>query len=125
MSKHYPTDVLSKLRNAITTWKSIDPMLKIGKLSVADLEATLAHGEAISQEIHSLETRLTDLRNQRDAAFGTGWELITRLRAGIKAIYGDDSSEYEMVGGTRRSERKPRSRPMNAQYAQAEKTESS
>ncbi len=25
---------------------------------------------------------------------------------GVKAIYGDDSSQYEMVGGTRLSERK-------------------
>ncbi len=117
MSKAYPTDLLSKLRTAISTWKSIDPALKIGRLSVAELEATLARGEALSQEIHSLETRLTDLRNQRDEVYGAGWEYITRMRSGIKAIYGDDSSEYEMVGGTRRSERKPRSRRMNSQPA--------
>ena len=32
---------------------------------------------------------------------------ISRARMGIKVIYGDDSSEYEMVGGTRLSDRKP------------------
>lgn len=113
MSKPYPTDVLSKLKTAISIWKSIDPTLKIGRLSVAELEATLTHGEALRQEITSLETQLTDLRNKRDDVYGAGWKYITRLRSGIKAIYGDDSSEYEMVGGTRLSERKPRSRRVN------------
>ncbi len=110
MSKQYPTDVLNKLRTAISNWKSIDPTLKIGKLTAAELEATLKSGEALRQEFSSLETQLTDLRNKRDEVYSAAWEYVTRLRSGIKAIYGDDSSEYEMVGGTRRSERKPYSR---------------
>ena len=35
---------------------------------------------------------------------------IKRVRAGVKGIYGDDSSQYEMIGGTRMSERKPPAR---------------
>jgi hypothetical protein len=34
------------------------------------------------------------------------WDKVKRVRAGVKANYGDDSSQYEMVGGTRLSERK-------------------
>jgi hypothetical protein len=117
MSKPYPTDIVSKLQTAVSTWKTIDPALKIGNLSVADLEATLGRCEALRREINSLETQLTDLRNQRDEAYGTGWSYVTRMRAGIKGIYGDDSSEYEMAGGTRRSERKPRSRRTKVQPA--------
>ena len=57
-------------------------------------------------EISRLETLLMDKRNQRqDVYYGT-WEKVKRVRAGIKANYGDDSSEYELVGGTRLSERK-------------------
>ncbi len=115
MSKPYPTDVLNQLKTAISTWESIDTTLKIGKPSIAELEATLARGETLRQEITALETQLTDLRNKRDEAYATGWKYITRLRSGIKAIYGDDSSEYEMVGGTRLSERKPRSRRVSDQ----------
>lgn len=122
MSKPYPADVLNKLHATITVWKSIDPALKIGKLSISDLEAARARGEALRQEISSLETQLTDLRNQRDEVYATGWEYITRLRAGIKAVYGDDSSEYEMVGGTRRSERKARTRRVNGQAVRAGKS---
>jgi len=34
------------------------------------------------------------------------WDKVKRVRASVKGLYGDDSSEYEMVGGTRKSERK-------------------
>jgi hypothetical protein len=35
---------------------------------------------------------------------------VKRVRSAIKGVYGDDSTQYEMVGGTRMSERKPRTR---------------
>jgi hypothetical protein len=115
MSKPYPADVLKKLKVLISAWRRIDPALKVGKLSVAELEATLERGEALRQEIVSLENRLIDLRNKRDDAYSTAWNYIVRARAGVKGIYGDDSSEYEMMGGTRRSERKPRSKKAKQQ----------
>jgi hypothetical protein len=117
MSKPYPTDLVRKLQSAVVTWKNIDPALKIGNLSLAELEATWERCEALKREIISAENQLTDLRNQRDEAYGTGWSYITRMRAGIKGIYGDNSTEYEMAGGTRRSERKPRSRRAKVQSA--------
>jgi len=80
-------------------------------------EALNKYEKALKQELISAENQLTGLRNQRDEAYGTGWTYITRMRAGIKGIYGDDSSEYEMAGGTRRSERKPRSRRAKVQSA--------
>ncbi|WP_339137462.1 MAG: hypothetical protein WGN25_05345 [Candidatus Electrothrix sp. GW3-4] len=33
-------------------------------------------------------------------------DYIVQVRAVVKGLFGDDSSEYEMVGGTRASERK-------------------
>lgn len=110
MSKPYPTDVLTKLAVAITIWLQIDPKLKIGSLSAADYQATLDHAKAIQTEISNLEAHLTDLRNQRDQVNSQSWNYVIRLRAAIKGIYGDDSSQYEMIGGTRRSDRKTRSR---------------
>lgn len=110
MSKPYPTDILKRLGAAITVWQQIDPKLKIGSLSVTDYQATLDHAQAIQAEIRNLELRLTDLRNQRDEVNSQSWNYIVRLRSAIKGIYGDDSSQYEMIGGTRRSDRKPRSR---------------
>ena len=45
-------------------------------------------------------------RNQRDLVYNGMWDKIKRVRAGVKANYGDDSQQFEMVGGTRTSERK-------------------
>ena len=53
-----------------------------------------------------METELTDKRNQRDDVCVTLWDQVKRARSGMKAIYGDDSSQYEMIGGTRVSDRK-------------------
>ena len=110
MSKPYPADVLTRLRAAILAWNNIDPQLTIGHLSLADFQAALDRGEAIRREITGLEVRLTDLRNQRDQVNSQCWSYVVRLRSAIKGIYGDDSSQYEVVGGTRRSERKSRRR---------------
>ena len=110
MSKPYPTDILSKLETSIASWKSIDAFLKFGDLSVDKMQSVLERGEGLRDQIRALEIQLTDLRNQRDEAYTTGWKYITRLRNGIKGIYGDDSSEYEMVGRKRQSKHKPRSR---------------
>ena len=52
---------------------------------------------------------MTNLRNQRDTAYAKVWNNTKRTRNYVKAVYGDDSSQYEMIGGTRKSERK---RPM-------------
>jgi len=38
--------------------------------------------------------------------FPAYWDKVKRVRAGVKANYGDDSQQFEMVGGTRTSERK-------------------
>jgi hypothetical protein len=32
--------------------------------------------------------------------------MVKRARSGIKGFYGDDSTEYEIAGGTRASDRK-------------------
>jgi hypothetical protein len=34
------------------------------------------------------------------------WDCVKRLRATVKGVYSDDSSEYDLVGGTRLSDRK-------------------
>jgi len=90
--------------------KNIDPAFQMGELTPATLEADLEKSAEIQKTLNILETQLTDQRNQRDAHLNEMWQKMKRLRAGVKAVYGDDSSQYEMVGGTRLSERKPRSR---------------
>ncbi|MCX6069116.1 MAG: hypothetical protein NT121_25800 [Chloroflexi bacterium] len=110
MSKSYPTNILVQLHSASAAWKVIDPKLTFGNLSLTKLEDTIERGEALKREITALEIQLTDLRNQRDQVYQTGWGHLKRLHVGIKAHYGDDSAQYEMIGGTRLSQRKPHTR---------------
>lgn len=109
--KLYPTDTLEQAQAILTAWTLIDPSLTIGTLSSNALAADVDNVHALQARIVNLQIELADLRNQRDAACIRIWAKVKRARAGIKGIYGDDSSEYEMAGGTRLSERKsPRRR---------------
>lgn len=105
-SKPFPSDVLTQARSVAEAWKKIDPALKIGELDPAMLMADVQQAAPIQTDIDALDAQLTDLRNQRDSLFAALWDKLKRVRAGVKGIYGDDSSQYEMIGGTRMSERK-------------------
>ena len=104
--KSYHPDVLEQARTISEAWKQINPALVFGELTQATLNTDLDQVTPIAAQIVALETQLTDLRNQRDALYVGLWDKVKRARNGIKAIYGDDSSQFEMAGGTRVSDRK-------------------
>jgi hypothetical protein len=108
--KAYPTDVLEQGQSVLDAWNQISKDLVFGDLTNAALTTDMAQAAPLQSDMNVLETRLTDLRNQRDALYLSIWDKVKRVRAGVKGIYGDDSSQYEMVGGTRLSERKTRTR---------------
>ena len=109
-AKNYPTDILKQTQTAIEAWKRIDPNFKVGELTPDQLAENLAKVAPITAEIDSLEVRLTELRNQRDDLFGACWDALKRLRSAIKGIFGDNSTQYEMIGGKRLADRKPAGR---------------
>jgi hypothetical protein len=108
--RNYPTNILAQARALADALKTIDPDFQVAELTNAALETDLEKTAAIQSNLNSLEIQITNQRNQRDAAYGELWQKVKRMRAGVKAIYGDDSSQYEMAGGTRLSERKTRTR---------------
>jgi hypothetical protein len=110
-SKSYPTDVLDQAGVALAAWQKIEAVPALGELTPTSFAGHLAQAQAIQVNLDALAAQLTDLRNQRDKTLATVWDDVKRVRAGMKAIYGDDSSQYEMVGGTRKSERKKPTRP--------------
>ena len=105
-SKGYPTDVLAQAAEVLAACKQIDPSMKAGVLTQAAFADELAQTQAIQAQLHALELQMTDLRNKRDQQLIRMWDVVKRTRATVKGVYGDDSSEYELVGGTRVSERK-------------------
>lgn len=116
MARKYPTDVVEQAQDTLGGWQQITPPLEtIGDLTPELLEADLEQVQPLMLEISGLEAQLTDMRNQRDALLTDMWSKVKRVRAGVKGIYGDDSSAYEMVGGTRLSERKRPTRSTTTQ----------
>ena len=108
--KIYPPNVLQQAQEVLVGWSQVSATLTFGPLSPAALTADVAAVSPVEAEISKLEIQLADKRNQRDLIYNGMWDKIKRLRAGVKANYGDDSQQFEMVGGTRTSERKPRTR---------------
>jgi hypothetical protein len=107
MAKGYPNDVIQQAQAVLEGWKQVSPPIVIGEITPEGLEGNLQAITPILTQMNSLDAQLTDLRNQRDALQTTIWDQVKRVRAGVKANFDDDSSHYEMVGGTRLSERKP------------------
>jgi hypothetical protein len=104
--KLYPTDTLKQAQAILSAWKLIDPALKIGPLSLETIAADLAAVQGLQAKLIHVKNELLEIRRQRDTASIDLWDKVKGARSAIKIVYGDDSSQYELVGGTRRSERK-------------------
>lgn len=103
--KVYPTDIRDQARSVLDAWRNIDPTLALGQVTQAAVESDLAAALELQTRLNVAEDQLVALRNQRDDLNILIWDKVKRVRSGVKAIYGDDSSEYERVGGTRMSDR--------------------
>ena len=107
MSKRmYPPDVLEQARSVQEGWSQIDENLAFGNLNLGELVTGINQIRVVENSVERLEKQLTEMRNQRDSLYLTTWDRVKRARASIKGLYGDDSTQYELVGGTRLSERK-------------------
>jgi len=65
---------------------------------ISDLEAVIAEMDANSAD----RTRLVDLKKDKARIVS---DYVVQSRSVVKGIYGADSYQYDMVGGTRTSER--------------------
>jgi hypothetical protein len=103
---YYPRNLLAQAQAVQEALKEIDAELAFGDLTQTVFAADLTRARDVQQQIDALNAQLTDLENQSEAMSAKVWDNVKRTRASIKGIYGDDSSQYEMVGGTRASDRK-------------------
>jgi hypothetical protein len=111
-SKGYPADILDQATDILAACQQIDPQMQAGRLTQDSLAQAITEARHSQSQIATLEMQLVDARNRRDERLTQMWDAIKRVRATVKGVYGDDSTEYELVGGTRLSERKrPARRP--------------
>jgi len=108
--KMFPASVLSQAQDVLAGWAQIGSNVAFGTLTSALLTTDVSACAPLDTEINRLEKMLAEKRNQRDALSLAIWDKVKRVRASVRGNYGDDSTQYELVGGTRMSERKPRAR---------------
>ena len=108
--KAFPVDVLAQASSVLAACKQINPQLQIGTQTQTAFAESLAQTQAIRDQITALELQLTELRNQRDDRQTEIWDTIKRTRSTVKGTYGDDSTQYELVGGKRLSDHKRKGR---------------
>jgi hypothetical protein len=81
--------------------------MTLGSLNLTALITDIQGLRGIHADLVSMENQLTALRDQRDMLEQSTWDKVKGVRSMVKVIYGDDSLEYELMGGKRRSDRKP------------------
>jgi hypothetical protein len=106
----FPSDVVRQGQDVLAGWKQIGSAVAFGTLTSTILTTDLNAVAPLEADINQLEKQLSDKRNQRDVLYLSIWDKVKRVRSNVKGTYGDDSQQYEFVGGTRISERKPRAR---------------
>lgn len=90
--------------NALST---INPALDLGNgLTLAAYRAQVTSMQAKQDAYNALLSQADQAQNELLEAEKAIRDLSERMLAGVASKYGKDSSEYEMAGGTRKSERK-------------------
>lgn len=103
--------VLDAARQRLSGLKSITPKPNFGPtLDLDQYEQEInAHSTNLDRYNETL-TLLDGLANDLEAGEAQLRDKNKRMLAATGALYGPDSNEYEAVGGTRTSDRKPHTR---------------
>jgi hypothetical protein len=103
--------VLETARQRLSGLKSITPKPNFGPtLDLDQYEQEINAYSANLDKYNDTLTFLDTLANDLEAAEEQLRDKNKRMLAAAGALYGPDSNEYEAAGGTRASERKPRTR---------------
>lgn len=116
--KPYPANVQEQAHALQDALKEIDPNLKIGSFDLGHLTTNTSQARAALVQAQALDIQRDEAHQSLHTANAELWDVIKRIRNGIKGIYGDDSYEFEKVGGTRVSGRKAPTRKTRQAAAQ-------
>ncbi|MDD2922210.1 MAG: hypothetical protein PHQ36_07980 [Anaerolineales bacterium] len=109
--------IVEKAQQRLSALVSIDPALDLGSgLTVAAFQAEVSDCQAKLGVYNTLLSQVDEAYNAVLSAEKALRDLNERMLTGVAAKYGKDSSQYEMAGGIRKSERK---RPVRKAKASA------
>lgn len=99
------TDIVDAAEKRLAGLVAIDPELDLGNgLSITNYNEQLTLVKERIVNYNSALSAVDKESNAIDASLKVMREFNRRILAAIGAVYGYDSSEYEMVGGTRVSD---------------------
>jgi len=106
-NKRESSPVAKATKARITGLKSIKPAPQLSEgLAPTDGDKLLADHATATEAYNAILLQADDALNALKTHEKKMTDWNKRTLAGVGSIYGDDSSQYELAGGTRRSERK-------------------
>lgn len=107
--------VLEKAQVRVAGLKAVDPALDLGNgLTVVAFDAKIVSTSKKLADYNQQLAVVDEMQNQFVFEEESLGDLSERMLAGVGARFGRDSSQYEQAGGTRKSERKSRTRKIPA-----------
>ncbi len=105
--KRTSTSTLETARQILAGLKEINPKPDFGPSLTAEMYEAEVNGYSQDLDAYNGELAAVDATaNRLDARKQKLHDLNLRIQAAVKGLYGPDSSEFELVGGLRRSDRK-------------------
>lgn len=94
-------------RQRLSGLKTLQADLDFGNgLNIARFEESIVELEAAVSAYNAKLSEADQLRNQMEAKEEAVQDFFKRMLGGVRVRYGYDSTEYEVAGGTRTSDRK-------------------
>ena len=104
--KRFPSNIHAQALDVQDAWARIDEQLTAGTVNLAALVTEIDQLHEVESILAGVENQLLEVRTRREEICLSIWDKVKRVRSVVKGVYGDDSFQYEMVGGKRRSDRK-------------------
>jgi hypothetical protein len=105
--KRRDSKVFSEGEVSVTEFESVDPAMDFGgDAKLSNLKDLLVKGKTLQTTYNEALTKIDPMVNELNQTEKDIKKMKSRLKQGVGTRYGKDSSEYEMVGGTRTSEKK-------------------
>jgi hypothetical protein len=108
MPKVTPRKIEDKIARFLNAWQELAPAKSFGGMTFDQFQAVVAPAIEARERIEDLQDQLTQALNQRDVADEAALAKIQLVVNGVLAdpTEGIESSLYEAMGYTRKSERK-------------------
>ncbi len=110
-TNYVPDDIREQAKPIIAIFtKTPKLVMQVDKKEylAADLAALEQAVKAADDLVEAKRAELTPLLNKRNEVAAKLNAVLVQARKAVAGYYGEDSDEYELVGGTRKSERKTR-----------------